>query len=157
MLACGGYIAGNAELIQYLKYTVPGFMFSVGISPANAAASLKAIELMQEQPERVKVLQDRASEMLQQLQQQGVNVGKSKDSAVIPVIIGDSLKALKLSDDLFSKRINVQPILYPAVDESCARLRFFITTDHTEADIKFTVICLLESLAELKIGRYENE
>ena len=63
----------------------------------------------------------------------------SNNTPVVPVIIGNSLHALQLSQALFERGINVQPILYPAVEEKAARLRFFITSCHTPEQIRTTV------------------
>jgi len=65
---------------------------------------------------------------------------------VVPVIIGNSLRALQVSRALFDKGINVQPILHPAVEEKAARLRFFITSAHTEEQIRYTVNAVSEEL-----------
>jgi 8-amino-7-oxononanoate synthase len=147
--SCGGYIAGNKPLIEYLKYTSPGFVYSVGISPSNAAAALASLRLLEEEPERVARLAENSRLFLTLAQEQGLNTGMSKDSAVVPVILGNSLHSLQLSQELFARGINVQPILYPAVEESAARLRFFITALHTEQQIRETVAAVAEELAKI--------
>ncbi|MDR3109286.1 MAG: aminotransferase class I/II-fold pyridoxal phosphate-dependent enzyme [Planctomycetaceae bacterium] len=147
--SCGGYISGKRELIEYLKYTAPGFVFSVGITPQNAAAALAALELLKREPQRVERLRENAALFLTLAKEKQLNTGVSKDSAVIPVIIGNSMKSLKLSRALFLRGINVQPILHPAVEEKAARLRFFITSAHTDKQIRYTVDCIAEELAKL--------
>lgn len=137
--SCGGYIAGCKAVIEYLKYTMSGFIYSVGISPPNAAAALTAAGLLRAEPERVRRLQARSRLFLELAREKGLNTGASKDSAVVPVIVGDSMVSLRLAQALFEKHINVQPILYPAVEESAARLRFFLTCLHTEDQIRHTV------------------
>jgi 7-keto-8-aminopelargonate synthetase-like enzyme len=79
----------------------------------------------------------------------GLNTGLSKDSPVVPVIIGNSFNALQLSRRLFERGINVQPILYPAVEEEAARLRFFLTAAHTEQQIRTTVHAVAEDLTAI--------
>ncbi|MGM0489804.1 MAG: aminotransferase class I/II-fold pyridoxal phosphate-dependent enzyme, partial [Planctomycetota bacterium] len=130
--SCGGYIAGCREMIEYLKYTAPGFVFSVGMPPPNVAAALAAVRLIEREPERVARLQARSAQFLRLARQWGLNTGMSHGTPVIPIVVGNSLYALRLSRRLFERGINVQPILYPAVDEEAARLRFFITACHTE-------------------------
>jgi 8-amino-7-oxononanoate synthase len=147
--SCGGYIAGSGALVEYLKYTVPGFLYSVGMSPSNAAAALAAARLLQEEPERVARLQARGRLFLDLAKRAGLNTGASKHTAVVPVITGDSLKSLRLAQRLFDRGINVQPILYPAVEEHAARLRFFLTCLHTEEEIRFTVEAITEALKRL--------
>ncbi|HZZ71629.1 MAG TPA: aminotransferase class I/II-fold pyridoxal phosphate-dependent enzyme [Pirellulales bacterium] len=154
--SCGGYIAGTKALVEYLKYTCPGFVFSVGMSPANAAAALAALKLLEEEPERVARVVERAALFLKLAQAKGLDTGNSRDSAVVPIIIGNSLISLQLSQALFGRGVNVQPILHPAVEESASRLRFFITSDHTEEQIRFTVQALVEELAKLDPAYFER-
>ena len=147
--ACGGYIAGCKALVEYLKYTAPGFVYSVGISPPNAAAALASLRLLEEEPERVARLADNSRLFLELAKERGLNTGHSRDSAVVPVILGNSLHSLQLSQALFARGINVQAILYPAVEESAARLRFFMTALHTEEQIRQTVAAVAEELQKI--------
>lgn len=144
---CGGYIAGSKELIEYLKYTAPGFVFSCGLPPANAAASLAALELLQRDQPRVARLQSNARLFLELAKEAGLNTGMSNNTPVVPVIIGNSIDALRLSRRMFERGINVQPILYPAVEEKAARLRFFVTAAHTPEQIRRTVATVAEEIA----------
>ncbi len=147
--SCGGYIGGCRELIEYLKYTAPGFVYSVGLSPPATAAALAACRLLEAEPERVARLQQRARLFLELAQARQLNTGMSKDSPVVPIILGNSMRALALSRALFGRGINVQPILYPAVEESAARLRFFITSMHREEQIRLTIDAIVEELARI--------
>ena len=147
--SCGGYIAGCSELIEYLKYTAPGFVYSVGLSPPNAAAALAAINLLQEEPERVAKLSENSRLFLRLAKREGLNTGTSNNTAVVPVITGNSDYAVQLSQALFQRGINAQPILYPAVEESAARLRFFITSSHNEEQIRQTVGAVAEELVRI--------
>lgn len=154
--SCGGYIAGSRELIEYLKYTAPGFVYSVGMPPSNAAAALASLRLLEEEPDRVARVQDRARLFLSLAQQQGLNTGQSCGTPVIPIILGNSLLALRLARRMFERGINVQPILYPAVEEHAARLRFFITSRHSEAQIRQTVQTLAEELHALDPAQLDS-
>ncbi|MCA9263682.1 MAG: aminotransferase class I/II-fold pyridoxal phosphate-dependent enzyme [Planctomycetales bacterium] len=145
--SCGGYIAGPAELIEYLRYTAPGFVYSVGLSPANAGAACAAIQLIQQEPERVTLCQQRSELFVTLARDAGLNVGHSAGTPVVPVITGNSRQALRLSRRLFERGINVQPILYPAVEEAAARLRFFVTALHTESQIREAVSTVADELA----------
>jgi 8-amino-7-oxononanoate synthase len=147
--SCGGYISGSRELVEYLKYTAPGFVYSVGLPPPNAAAALVSIELLEEQPERVARLADNSGLFLRLAQEAGLNTGSSSGTPVVPVITGNSQAALKLSRRLFERGINVQPILYPAVEDSAARLRFFITCTHTAEQIREAVAVTSEELRRI--------
>lgn len=134
--SCGGYIAGNHALVEYLKYAAPGFVYSVGISPPLAAAALESLKILLREPERVKRLQENGTLFLKLAKEHGLNTGTSEGFSIVPIIIGSSLKAAKLSGKLFEQGINVQPIIYPAVEEKAARLRFFLSSAHTEEQIK---------------------
>ena len=147
--SCGGYIAGDSALVEYLKYTAPGFVYSVGLSPPNAAAALASIQQLEAEPWRPKQCRDRARLFVDCAREAGLDTGVSSGTPVVPVIVGSSVLALRLSRMLFEQGINVQPILYPAVEESAARLRFFITSTHTEEQIRTTVAAVGKAMAEL--------
>jgi 7-keto-8-aminopelargonate synthetase-like enzyme len=147
--SCGGYITGNKSLVEYLKYTAPGFVFANGIPAASSAAALAALHLLEDDSERVQRLKANSKLFLTLAKSRGLNTGRSKDSAVVPAILGNSLHALQLSEALFLRGINVQPILHPAVEESAARLRFFITAKHTEEQIRLTVDAVVEELRKI--------
>ncbi len=144
--SCGGYIAGSSELIEYLKYTAPGFVFSVGMSPANTAAALAAIRLLKSEPKRAIKLQAKAKFCLDLAKNNGLNTGNSVDSPVIPIIVGEPHKAVRLSQLLNQAGINVNPMVYPSVPYNAARLRFFITCLHTEAQIQQTIEAVMASI-----------
>ena len=144
LVSCGGYIAGRKELIDYLKLVAPGFVFSVGMAPPAAAAALAALEMLRREPERVRRLNERAALFLQLAREGGLDVGGSIGASIVPVITGSSIRAGRLAQALFRRAVNVQPILYPAVPERSARLRFFLTAAHSEDQIRETVAILLE-------------
>ena len=144
LVSCGGYIAGRKDLIDYLKLAAPGFVFSVGMAPAAAAAALAALELLKREPERVRRLNDRAGLFLQLAREGGLDVGCSIGASIVPVITGSSIRAGRLAQAMFQRGINVQPILYPAVPERAARLRFFLTAEHSETQVRDAVRILLE-------------
>lgn len=140
--SCGGYIAARREIVEYLRYTAPGFVYSVGLSPANTAAALASLKQLEAEPARVEQLQKNAELFLTLACEAGLNTGASRGTPIVPVITGNSAMALRLADRLFRDGVNVQPILYPAVEESAARLRFFITSDHKTQQIRRTLALL---------------
>ncbi len=144
LVSCGGYIAGRKELIEYLKRMAPGFVFSVGMAPSAAAAALAALEILEAEPERVARLNQRATLFLHLAREGGLDVGGSIGAAIVPIITGSSIRAARLAQAMFRRGVNVQPILYPAVPERAARLRFFLTAEHSEAQLSETAGILLE-------------
>lgn len=149
LAGCGGYIAGSQALVDILKFAAPGFVYSVGMSPPLAAASSAALRIMLREPERVMRLRERGALFLESARKEGLDVGTSQGFAVVPVILGSSRKAIALSNQLFEKGINVQPIIHPAVEEKAARLRFFLSALHTDEDIVSTV----QTLSRLLHGK----
>ncbi len=143
----GGFVAGRKELIQYLKYTTPALVFATATSPANAAAALTALRVLQEEPQRIAQLRDRSRLFLKLAQDCGLNTGTSNGMPIIPIILGDSLRCIEISAALLRQGVNARPILYPAVPENASRIRFFINADHTEEQIRRTVELLKECLA----------
>ncbi len=147
LASCGGYIAGETALIEHLKFLTPGFLYSVGMTPPTAASALAALQLMRQEPERVAALQARGILFRDEARAAGIDTGFSTGLAVVPALTGSSVKALKLSHALLERGIHVQPILYPAVPEKAARLRFFMNCEHTEQQIQDTVRALKEESA----------
>lgn len=140
--SCGGYIAGAHPFIETLRYRTPGFLFSVGLMPAAAGAALAALRRLEAEPERPRRLLARAALFREGARARGWDTGRSADSPIVPLILGDSERALRLSAALRDHGINVQPIVFPAVARNKARLRFFFSSEHTEADIRQTVAAL---------------
>jgi|GEM_PF-822497 len=150
LASCGGYIAGSQALVDYLKFTAPGFVFSVGIPPADAAAALASLKVLMREPERVRQLQVSAHYFLQRVKSLGFNTGHSAETAIVPVILGDSYRAYKLSQLLFEAGIHAQPIVYPAVEENAARIRFFLSSNHTQAHLDETIEKLQQAYTKLE-------
>jgi 8-amino-7-oxononanoate synthase len=149
LAGCGGYVGGSRELIEFLKYTTPGFIYSVGMPPPTAAASLAAIRAIRSEPEHVQRLHELSALFLTLAREAGLDTGDSEGTPVIPCIVGSSVTALKLSNALLERGVNANPILYPAVPEDKARLRFFVTSCHSEEQIRYAVKVLAEELALL--------
>ncbi|WP_027961821.1 aminotransferase class I/II-fold pyridoxal phosphate-dependent enzyme [Halomonas halodenitrificans] len=146
LAGCGGYIAGCTALVETLRYLAPGFLYSVGMPAQVAAPSLTALRLMQQEPERVQTLHAISRYFLEQAREMGLDTGQSIGAAVVPIIVGSSPLAARLSHDLFQRGINVQPILHPAVPEKSARLRFFLSCEHTREQIDRTLDALAAAI-----------
>ena len=147
LASCGGYVAGSGALVEYLKYTAPGFVYSVGITPPNAAAALAALRLLDAEPDRVSRLQENAARFAEYAREAGLDIGHSAGTGVIPVIVGDSMRAVRLSQRLFELGINVQPMISPAVPNDEARLRFFVSSEHTDEQLRETILATAAALA----------
>ncbi|MEM0945298.1 MAG: aminotransferase class I/II-fold pyridoxal phosphate-dependent enzyme, partial [Pseudomonadota bacterium] len=143
-------IAGPTALIAFLKMMAPGFVYSVGLSAPLAATAITALEVMQAEPERVARLQANGKLFRDCAREAGLDTGYSEGFAVTPVIVGDSLKAVALSHMLFEAGVNALPIVHPAVPEKAARVRFFLTSEHTEAQIRRTIEVTKTAVSEIE-------
>ncbi|MDX1882525.1 type I polyketide synthase [Mycolicibacterium sp. 120270] len=152
LAGCGGYVGGSRELVEFLKYTTPGFVYSVGMPPPTAAASLAAIRTFRSEPEHIRRLRALSALFLALARDAGLDTGDSEGTPIIPCIVGSSATALKLSNALLGRGINANPIIYPAVPEDKARLRFFVTSCHSEEQVRYTVKALAEELELLSEG-----
>jgi 8-amino-7-oxononanoate synthase len=137
--SCGGFVGASRSLIEYLRYTTPGYVFAAGMPPANVGAALGSLRVLQRRPELVAKLQSNAQLFLSLAKEAGLDTGMAQGTAIIPIITGHSLKALRLSEALFNHGINAQPILYPAVPEKETRVRIFMTAAHSEKQIRDSV------------------
>ena len=149
--ACGGYLAGSAALIDYLRYNVPGFVFSVGISPPVAAAALAALRILRKDPSHVAALRKNISRFVDAAHRAELNICSAGETAIIPVLVGSDMDAFRLSAMLLERGVSVPPAVYPAVPMGKARLRFCVTSSHKEEQIDFAVAQLLEAAREAKI------
>jgi 8-amino-7-oxononanoate synthase len=152
---CGGYVAGDAALIEFLKLTAPGFVYSVGMPPAIAAAAIAAFGVLEREPERVTKLNANSRYFIETAAKAGLDTGTSQGYAIVPVMVGDSVRAVALASRLLDKGINALPIIYPAVPEKSARLRFFLTSEHTHTHMDtaiHTTACELAALQKANFG-----
>src|SRR5690606_28950483 len=91
MSGCGGYIAGERALVEHLKYAAPGFVYSVGLAPALAAAALQCLEILRQEPQRVHQLRQITQYLVTEAKKAGLNIGLSQGFSIVPVIVGSSL------------------------------------------------------------------
>jgi 8-amino-7-oxononanoate synthase len=150
LASCGGYIAGKRELIDILKYQAPGLVYSVGLSPPLTAAAIASLEVLKAEPERVARMQTNGKLFLSLARAAGMDTSTSEGYAVVSVIVGDLVNAGRMADRLLARGLNVLPIIYPAVPIKAARLRFFLTSEHTPAQIREAVRTMREELDALR-------
>lgn len=150
LASTGGYIAGSAKLVELLKYTSPGFVYSVGMAPAVAAAAHAAIEVMKREPWRLGKLRQNGRDFVSGAKVRGLDVGLSTGASVVPIVVGSSPTAVILSHRLLARGYNVVPIIFPGVAESQSRLRFFITSRHTADQMAGVLDVVAEELQEIR-------
>jgi glycine C-acetyltransferase len=136
--ALGGYVAGNRNLIEFLYHRARPFLFSTSHPPAVAAACIAALDVLLEEPEIIDRLWDNTRFFKAGLERLGFNTGLS-ESPITPVIVGDSAKAMKLSDRLFEEGVFAQGITFPTVARDKARVRTIVTATHSRDDLQFAL------------------
>src|SRR5260370_19420959 len=149
----GGYVAGSAALIDFLRSHAPGFIFTTSLPPALAAGALEAVRhLKQSDAERLRH-QDRVALVKRRLGEAGLPLMPS-DSHIVPVLIGDAALCKAASDALLQRhRIYVQPINYPTVPRGTERLRLTPTPLHSDTDIEALVAAFSEVWQSLTLRK----
>ena len=133
--SCGGYIAGNEELIDTLRYAAPGFVFSVGLPPSMTAAAIAALRVIKREPERVQRLHANGAMFLAEAKARNLDTIRSLGIGMLPIMVGGTTRAAKAVTKLFERGINASLIMSPGVPVNAARLRFFLTSEHTREEI----------------------
>ena len=141
---CGGYLAGSRAIIDYMRYNLPGFVFSVGISPPLAAASLEAIRLLRSDPTIMERMRRNIKCFIEEAHKRNFNTCLAGETAIVPILVGRDEDAWELSNRLRKKGVIVPPAVYPAVPKNKARLRFCVISEHQPEEI----IEALDKLAE---------
>lgn len=142
--AIGGYIAGRKQLIDFLRIAARGYMFATSFPPHIAAAVIAAIKIIEKDRSIVKKLQENAVYLRNNLKMKGFNT-LSSETQIIPVFVGDELKAIQLNRDLFKRGILAGCARWPAVPKGEARIRLSVMSTHTRDHLNY----LIETLTRL--------
>ena len=130
----GGFIAGDEDIIHFIKHTARSLIFSASIPAANTAAALAALDIIRKEPERVDRVNAIAKQMRKGLKRMGFNVGESV-TPIVPVIIGDDNKTFQTWKGLFEKGVFVNPVILPAVPQGMQLLRTSYMATQTDEQI----------------------
>ena len=138
LASVGGFVAANHIIIDHLRHTSRPLLFSTGLSPANAAAALAALTIIQKEPWLRQNLWSNTFKMKQGLRNMGYNIGKS-DAPLIPVIIGDEALTYKMVMALEESGIIVDGVSFPAVKKNLSRIRIRVIATHTNEDLEIAL------------------
>jgi len=138
LASIGGFIAGELDTINYLKHNARSLIFSASIAPANAASVIAAIDLIQEEPERIKRLWDNTHYAMEALKAVGFDTGHSV-TPIIPILIRDDFKTFQLTKLALDNGIFVNPVVSPAVPSTSAMIRYSLMATHTKEQIDRSV------------------
>ena len=132
----GGYIAGPAELKDWLTNRARSFLFTTAHPPALVGACMEAIKMVQDEPQHLKNLWDNAKYLKKGLNDLGFDTGRS-ETPITPVIVGEPENASMLSKEMLKEGVFVKPIVYPLVAKDKSRVRTIVTAQHTREDLDF--------------------
>lgn len=138
LASLGGFVASDFETINFIKHNARSLLFSASIPPASAATVLKALDIIKEEPERIKKLWDNTNYARKCLMQAGFNTGNST-TPIIPIFIGDDMKTFMLSVMLLKNGVYINPIVHPAVEKNGAILRYSLMATHTKEQIDISI------------------
>jgi 8-amino-7-oxononanoate synthase len=130
----GGFIAGAEDVIHYIQHNARSLIFSASMPPANAAAALAALEVMQEEPERIERVNQIGERMRAGFRRLGFNVGAS-ETPIIPVIIGDDTRTFMTWKTLYEAGTFTNPVVSPAVPPESSLLRTSYMATHTDEQL----------------------
>ncbi len=136
LASCGGFIGGSAPVIEWLRYTLPGFVFSVGLSPVITAAAQTALQLVQKESWRLEKLRRNAAIFVEAAHEAGLDTGPAIGRGVVPILFSDSYETVAASQHLMANGYYVPPIIQIGVPKNQPRLRFFLSAAHTEDEIR---------------------
>ena len=142
----GGFVAGSEEVIHYIKHSARSMIFSASIPPANAAAALASLQIMEQEPERIQRVNDIGKKMREGYKALGFNIGHSV-TPIIPIIIGDDQLTFATWRLLFENGVFVNPVISPAVSAGHQLLRTSYMATHTDMQLD----CVLEIFE--KVGK----
>jgi len=131
----GGFIAGDDCVIDFIQHHARSLIFSASIPPANAAAAMAALEVMHEEPERVVRLNEIGAFMRRRYRELGFNIGVT-ETPIIPVVIGEDIKALQFWKALFDNGVYTNVVLPPAVPQNQTLLRTSYMATHTDEQLE---------------------
>jgi len=131
----GGFIAGDFDVVDYVKHKARSLIFSASIPPSNAAAALAALEVMRDEPERVERVNQIADMMRREYQRLGFDTGDSV-TPVVPIVIGDDALTFIAWKMLFENGVFVNPVISPAVSPGRQLLRTSYMATHTDEQLE---------------------
>lgn len=139
LASLGGFVAGNEEIIHYIKHISRPFIFSASIPPSCAAAALKALDIIETEPHIINKLWDNGDYMREGFKRIGVPIGEKSVTPIIPVMTYEDIKTFEISNELLEKGVYVNPVITPAVNKGEALLRTSYTATHTKEQLDFAL------------------
>lgn len=134
----GGFIATDKEITNFLRHHSRSYIFTASITPASTAAALKAIDIMESEPERQEHLWEITNFALEGFRNMGCEIGKTS-TPIIPLFIRDDYKTYHVVRDLFDEGLFVNPVVSPAVAPQDTLIRFSLMATHSKAQVEYAL------------------
>ena len=150
LASIGGFIASDSATINFLMHHSRTLIFSASIAPPAAAAVIAALDIIVEEPERIKHLWDITHYAIKHLKEAGFDIGATQ-TPIIPLMIRDNMKTFQLTKSLLDEGIFVNPVLSPAVPDDSTLIRFNLMATHTYKQIDFAIEKLIKIGKNLEI------
>ncbi|MBP7095508.1 MAG: aminotransferase class I/II-fold pyridoxal phosphate-dependent enzyme [Spirochaetia bacterium] len=131
----GGFVAGDKDVINYIRHSARSFIFSASLPAPNLAAAAAALEIMETEPEHVERLWENARFMMKGFRELGFNIGNTQ-TPIIPVIVGEDEKCCRFYLDLKQRGLFVNPVIPPAVPQGQSLLRTSYMATHTREQLE---------------------
>jgi len=131
LASVGGFVVGDADILHYIQHVSRSMMFSAALPPSPVASISKALDIIEEEPQRIKQLWNNAAYLMKSFKDMNLNTGETK-TPIVPVIIGDDEKAFRLWRELYDNGLFTNPVVSPAVPPKRALLRVVATATHTK-------------------------
>jgi 8-amino-7-oxononanoate synthase len=150
--SCGGFVCAQRSVLDWMRFTLPGFVYSVGLPPVIAAAAHAALELIVAEPERTATLHMNARRFYNRAQEARLATGSAVGHGIVPVLFPDLNSTIEGSDFLLKRGIYAPPIVQVGVPKGLPRIRFFISARHSSEDIDRAVSALESFFAAKSAG-----
>lgn len=134
-VSCGGFVCAQKAVIEWMRYTLPGFVYSVGLPPVIAAVAHAALTVLMAEPERTAKLQTNAQRFLRRAREANLATGSAVGQGIVPVLFPDLTSTMEGSEFLLENDIFAPPIVQFGVPKELPRIRFFISSRHGTEDI----------------------
>ena len=138
LASLGGFIASDINTIDYIKHNARSLIFSASITPASAASTLAALEIIKNEPERILKLRNLTNYAIEKIRAKGFDIGPTK-TPIIPIYIRDDTKTFMFTNALYLEGVFVNPVVSPAVSSEASLIRFSLMATHSEKQIDFAI------------------
>ena len=150
LASTGGFIAGDADTINFLRHSCRTYIFSASDTPAATAAALEALHILQEEPSRLEHLWDVTNYALKRFKEEGFEIGDT-ESPIIPLYVRDIEKTFMVTKLAFDNGVFINPVIPPACAPQDTLVRFALMASHTQEQVERGVQILKKAFKELEI------